>query len=225
MAPNASSSPCSCSRFTTETPDCPIHPLRNDPVVKALYVACENGNPYAWANIVWQDEMATQKRMSPTEIIEKEKAIIRDDENRAENIKKYMLQKEADIHVNSRTGDLKFTSGKVCRDAEEPAKWVHGSKKLGNLRTWQATDPKATKKPTIRPAGVPPDAIFWMAGCEPHMKGCCPHLHPDQPNFAEAKANGGRIQAGAQQIISKACYLSNKPAPKPQGNFRMLDAW
>ena len=227
---SASKAICTCHRFTAETPDCTIHFLRTG-VVKLLDVAIANGDPCAWSNIVFREEAAAHAVETPAQRAERLKKTEMRDEKSADGIKDYEMSKLALINVDAKTGNLKFKTGRCCRDAEEPAKWVKGKKRLGNYQEWAAVDPKATKKPTTRPAGVPADAIFWSYGCEPHMKGCCPHLHPDEKGFVEAKATGGRVLGGAQVIMANAVYLSSKPVPKPLTSAAaaqqavVLDAW
>ena len=188
--------------------------LNDSPLGKAL----ETGQ--SWGDILVAEDEAMLAAETDAQRIARLKRVEAADENHADGIKEYNLSQRALIHTKH--GALKHTSGRPCRDAEEPAKWVKGKKKLGTYKEWAATDPKATAKPSVRPAGVPADAIFWSYGCEPHAKGCCPHLHPGDADYEKS----GRKPL--ETILKNAVYLSNKPlqTPPPSPNtFPMSDSW
>jgi hypothetical protein len=144
------------------------------------------GESHSWGDFVLDEEEAEEARMSPLQLAEKEEKKAVKDETLAEGHKDYLLRRLEQANVDAKTGSLKRHSGRCCRDAEEPAKWVVGKKRVGTYKEWIAADPKMTAKPP-RPADVPPTAVFWGYGCEPHLKGSCPHLHPGQKGYEEAK--------------------------------------
>lgn len=211
--------PCENCDFSGATIRCSLHPLVFGEV-KEMHQATLTGD--TWGDIVCELEAAMREMETPEEkaerIIETEKS----DDKGADELKIYEIQKLKMINVDSKTDTLKRTSGRCCRDAEEPAKWVIGKKRLGNYKEWASTDLKATKKPITRPAGVPAGAIFWGFGCDPHREGACPHLHPGQPGYDEVKA--GRKPA-VESLLRKAVYISTKPAPKAVVSAGFTDAW
>jgi hypothetical protein len=226
--------PCDCCDFSGLTIQCSRHPLMGGKnltaqLVKELHQSAIHGG-LSWGDIIYEQEQEVLAAETPEQKVERLLKVEKETEKSADGLKDYELKKLAMINTDAKTGELKRKSGRCCRDAEEPAKWVVGKRKLGNYKEWAATDPKATKRPSVRPAGVPADAIFWSYGCEPHAKGCCPHLHPDEPGYKEAKANNGKSHGAADALMAKAVYLSNKPAaPKPSPLNQqvpvMRDAW
>ena len=146
----------------------------------------QRGESHCWGDFLMDEEEAEEARMSPLQLAEKEEKKVVKDETLADGHKDYLLRRLEQANVDTKTGALKRHSGRCCRDAEEPAKWVCGKKRMGTYKEWISADPKATVKP-VRPADVPPTAVFWGYGCEPHQKGSCPHLHPDQQGYEEAK--------------------------------------
>lgn len=146
----------------------------------------QRGESHSWGDFLMDEEEAEEARMSPLQLAEKEEKKVLKDETLADGHKDYMLRRLAQCNLDVKTGALKRHSGRCCRDAEEPAKWVYGKKRMGTYKEWISADPKATVKPP-RPADVPPTAVFWGYGCEPHAKGSCPHLHPGQKGYEEAK--------------------------------------
>jgi hypothetical protein len=192
-------------------------------LVKEMHQAMLEGKQ--WGDIVFDQEQEALALESPEEAVARLMKVEKQDEKAADNLKQYTLQRLALINTDAKTGTLKHKSGRCCRDAEEPAKWVVGKKKLGNYEEWAATDPKAKSKPSMRPKCVPANAIFWSYGCEPHTKGCCPHLHPDEAGYQDAKAGK---KPNVEAILAKAVYIT-KALPKPsllkQQVSIMQDAW
>lgn len=213
---------CDICCFAAGSIRCGEHIL-NYGVVRELHQAILGGG--LWGDILYEEEQEAIAAEAPAETAARLMKVEKQDEKTADNLKEYHLQQLVRQHTDTKTGVLKHKTGRCCRDAEEPAKWVVGKRKLGNYKEWTAKDPKATKKPTVRPAGVPADAIFWSYGCEPHAKGCCPHLHPGETGYEEVKS--GKKNAFAEAIMNKAVYLSTKPAvkPSPLKQEVMLDAW
>jgi len=197
---------------------CPDHFLIEG-FVKELKDAFQDGLP--WGDVCYEYEMEAIRSESPTECSARIKEAEKADEKRADGAKNEFIVRKQTINLDTKTGMLKKSSGRACRDAEEPAKWVFGKKRFGNYKEWAATDPKATKKPLTRPSGVPPNAIFWGYGCEPHASGCCEHLHPGQAGYEAAKA-GKKPQMEA--LMSKVVYLETKPAVRTPSPL-MLDSW
>ena len=208
---------------TMSIASCTIHTLQWG-IVKELTLAVERG--WHWGNIVYNQEQEALAAETPEQTAARAEKVIQATENTAERLKAYEIQKKTLINTDTKTGAIKRCSGRPCRDAEEPAKWVVGKKRLGNYKEWASADPKATKKPSSRPAGVPPDAIFWGYGCEHHAAGCCEHLHPGQPGYEDAKAGK---KPHVEALVRNAVFLSNKPTPRTPDTARtspvMLDAW
>ena len=213
--------PCENCDFSGATLRCSLHPLVFGEV-KEMHQATLTGD--TWGDIVCDLEEELRQLETVDEKAERELKVEKADETRADVLKKYEIEKLHAVNVDAKTGALKRTSGRCCRDAEEPAKWVFGKKRLGNYREWAAADPKATAKPSARPKGVPADAIFWGFGCDPHRVGACPHLHPGDAGYADAKA--GKRPA-VESLLRTAVFLSAKSAPRPKAvatsGFR--DAW
>lgn len=215
---------CDMCRWAPSTFNCSIHTL-NYGVVRELNKDMLRGN--SWGNIIYYAEQELIACETAEQKVERLMKIDKQDEQTADNLKEYQLKKLASLNINTKTGDLKRKVGRCCRDAEESAKWVVGKRKLGNYKEWIATDPKTTKKPSVRPAGVPANAIFWSYGCEPHAKGCCPHLHPGEAGYEEAKS--GKRFVVAEALMARATYISNKPIAKPSPLNNQVyiprDAW
>lgn len=213
---------CDTCCFAAPSIRCGVHTL-NSGVVRELHQAMLQG--ISWGDIIYEAEQEALAAETPEQKAERQLKVEKQTEQTADSLKEYQLKKLAALNTDAKTGSLKHKSGRCCRDAEEPAKWVVGKRKLGNYKEWTATDPKATKKPSTRPPGVPADAIFWSYGCEPHAKGCCPHLHPGELGYEEAKS--GKKHAVAEAIMAKAVYISSKPVPKPSPLQKqvMMDSW
>jgi hypothetical protein len=209
--------PCENCDFSGATLRCSLHPLVFGEV-KEMHQATLTGD--TWGDIVCDLEAEMRHLETVEQRAERVLTMEKADETRAEVLKQYELQKLQALNVDAKTGALKRTSGRCCRDAEEPAWWVTGKKRLGNFRQWAATDPRAATKPSARPKGVPADAIFWAFGCEPHRSGACPHLHPGQAGYDDAKA--GKKPA-VESLLRSAVFLSDKPGPKAASGF--TDAW
>ena len=255
MTISSSTTECDCCDFAAASFQCRRHPLMGGKnltaqLVKEMHQASLMG--HLWGDSMYELEQAELAAETPAQLsarLEKQEAA---EEAGAQQLKEYELQKRAAINTDAKTGTLKHSlqSGMACRDAEEPAKWVlkgellyddegfkildkKGFHKRAPSKEWAATDPKAKSKPSKRPEGVPPAAIFWAYGCEYHAKGCCTRLHPGQPGYEAAKEaakEAGKKHGGAEQIIANACYLSSKPAqPKPSLLSNpvpvMRDAW
>jgi hypothetical protein len=233
----SSTTECDCCDFAAASFQCSRHPLMGGKnltaqLVKEMHQASLMG--HLWGDSMYELEQAELAAETPAQLsarLEKQEAA---EEAGAQQLKQYELQKRAAINTDAKTGALKHSSGMACRDAEEPAKWVVGKRKLGNYQEWAATDPLAKSQPTKRPAGVPSNAVFWPYGCEHHeKKRSCEHLHPGQPGYEAAKAakaaKTGKKHAGAEAIIANACFLSSKPAPKPSPLSKpvpvMQDSW
>lgn len=207
--------PCDSCDYSGLTIQCCRHPLMGGKnpmgqLVKEMHQASLMGQ--TWGDLIYDQEMEELAAETPEQaaarLMKREAA----DEDGADKLKAYEMNKRQSINTDAKTGALKHCTGRACRDAEMPAKWVSPQKFQGKRQEWAATDPKATAKPSKRPTGVPADAIFWGYGCEPHAKGCCPHLHPGQPGYDDVKA--GR-KPNVERIMATATYLSSKPAPKP----------
>lgn len=183
---------------------CPYHFLVIG-AVKDLMEALEEGG--LWGDIAYDEDAAALAAETPQQTAQRLMKVEKEEERGADSLKHYEMQKRQMLNVDLKTGSLKRKSDRFCRDAEEPAKWVVGKKKLGNYQEWAATDQKATVKPTKRPAGVPPHAIFWGYGCEPHRAGACPHLHPGDAGYADAKAGK---KPNVEALLANACFLSSK---------------
>ena len=237
MTISSSTTECDCCDFAAASFQCSRHPLMGGKnltaqLVKEMHQASLMG--HLWGDSMYELEQAELAAETPAQLsarLEKQEAA---EEAGAQQLKQYELQKRAAINTDAKTGALKHSSGMACRDAEEPAKWVVGKRKLGNYQEWAATDPLAKSQPTKRPAGVPSNAVFWPYGCEHHeKKRSCEHLHPGQPGYEAAKAakaaKTGKKHAGAEAIIANACFLSSKPAPKPSPLSKpvpvMQDSW
>ena len=237
MTISSSTTECDCCDFAAASFQCSRHPLMGGKnltaqLVKEMHQASLMG--HLWGDSMYELEQAELAAETPAQLsarLEKQEAA---EEASAQQLKQYELQKRAAINTDAKTGALKHSSGMTCRDAEEPAKWVVGKRKLGNYQEWAATDPLAKSQPAKRPAGVPSNAVFWPYGCEHHeKKRSCEHLHPGQPGYEAAKAakaaKTGKKHAGAEAIIANACFLSSKPAPKPSLLSKpvqvMQDSW
>jgi len=218
---------CDSCDYAGLTIQCSRHPLmggRNPmaQLVKEMHQASLMGQ--TWGDLIYDQEMEELAAETPEQaaarLMKREAA----DEDGADKLKAYELQKRQSINTDAKTGALKRTSGRCCRDAEEPAKWVGPHKIQGKRQEWAATDPKAKCKPSKRPTGVPADAIFWAYGCEPHAKGCCPHLHPGDADYETVKAGK---KPNVERLMANAVYLTSKPAPKPSLLSKpvMMDAW
>ena len=237
MTISSSTTECDCCDFAAASFQCSRHPLMGGKnltaqLVKEMHQASLMG--HLWGDSMYELEQAELAAETPAQLsarLEKQEAA---EEAGAQQLKQYELQKRAAINTDAKTGALKHSSGMACRDAEEPAKWVVGKRKLGNYQEWAATDPLAKSQPAKRPAGVPSNAVFWPYGCEHHeKKRSCEHLHPGQPGYEAAKAakaaKTGKKHAGAEAIIANACFLSSKPTPKPSPLSKpvqvMQDSW
>ena len=215
---------CDICCYAAPSIGCGVHKL-NYGVVRELHQAMMDGS--LWGDILYEEERAAIAAETPEQTVERLLKVEVAAEKNADGLKEYHLKKLVSINTDAKTGDLKRNTGRCCRDAEEPAKWVVGKRKLGNYKEWAATDSKATKKPSTRPAGVPADAIFWSYGCEPHAKGGCPHLHPGEVGYDDAKSSPGKKHVAAEALMAKAVYISNKPAAKPSPLQKqvMMDSW
>ena len=216
---------CDICCFAAPSIRCGVHTL-NHGVVRELHQAMMDGT--LWGDVLYEEEQERLAAETPGEKAARLQKLEKQEEQTADSLKEYQLKKLAALNTDAKTGSLKHKSGRCCRDAEEPAKWVdpHRRTSNGKRMEWPAKDPKATKKPSVRPAGVPADAIFWAYGCEPHAKGICPHLHPGEMGYEEAKS--GKKHAVAEAIMAKAVYISSKPVPKPsplQKQVIVKDAW
>lgn len=211
--------PCETCDFSGATLRCSLHPLVFGEV-KEMHQATLTGD--TWGDIVCELEEEMRQLETEEQKAERELTVEKADETRADVLKQYEIQKLQSLNVDAKTGALKRTSGRCCRDAEEPAKWVSGKKRLGNYREWAPADPTVTAKPSARPKGVPADAIFWAFGCDPHRAGACPHLHPGQAGYEDAKA--GRRPA-VESLLRTATFLSAKTGPKAKAASGFTDAW
>lgn len=220
---------CDCCDNAGLTIQCSAHPLIGGKnltaqLVKELHQAMVHGDGM-WGDILYEQDMAAlaaeTAAQTAARIVKAEKV----EEASADRLKEYELHKRGLLNNDAKTGALKHKTGRICRDAEEPAKWVIGKKKMGNYQEWAATDPKAKTKPSVRPKGVPANAIFWSYGCEPHAKGCCSHLHPGEADYEMVKA--GR-KPNVEALLAKAVYMTKPVArtkPAVAAGVALRDSW
>ena len=206
---------CDCCDNAGLTIQCSTHPLIGGKnltaqLVKELHQAMVHGDGM-WGDILYEQDMAALAAETAAEKAARIRKVEKSEEASADRLKEYELHKRGLLNNDAKTGAIKHKTGRACRDAEMMAKWVIGKQKMGNYQEWPATDPKAKTKPSVRPKGVPSNAIFWSYGCEPHAKGCCSHLHPGEAGYEDAKA--GR-NPNVEALLAKAQFLTKPTASR-----------